>query len=334
MVVTIQGNEYTVYPSYPKFGFHKDEKDKYSVACIEEKTATSHFFDQCFISNDQERAYTWVENYVVCRVGDKFYLMDCKGNCYFENDEQFIICRNGFLTRDMKKFIAKGLIAKDVKDGVVSLGRHSKNKVSIEQYNTICVGYFHYALAFEDRGLLDVNGNICDGSYPGSNADRYNYKGLSEWYFETICNYVTTCHLLNFDLEVIGDYGMVSTSLVSLRSGIYKAFPRNDYNKDDFIYISSKLGEKKIRYVTLCDVEFVWSGKATYIYLPDGTEEKIDCLITTPRFTGDAIVYRQGNMIVIRDKKGKVIEEMKLSPKEVYELILLEERGKKLHITN
>lgn len=93
---------------YPKFVFRYDDTvNKYSIMNTETKKKTEAFIDEVYLSSKPLK--TWTSDYVAVRIGEKYFLCDNNGNCFFESDKPYIICRNVFVSEDGNYIITKKL---------------------------------------------------------------------------------------------------------------------------------------------------------------------------------------------------------------------------------
>lgn len=131
-VVEINEKEYISPVGYPKFGFLLDEESKrYSIANTETKEVTEPFVDEVIYS--ELPLETWTADYVVVRIGNKYYLADSNGNCFFASTKPFIICRNVFVSHDESYLINKNKVRIDATD---------EEKIIVEEYGGYKFAFF------------------------------------------------------------------------------------------------------------------------------------------------------------------------------------------------
>lgn len=89
-VEPITSEDYTAFSGYDGLAFYFDEKQKkVSVMNRETLEATEPFLDDIYLSDFQ--LGTWTANYFAGRIGDKYYIVDADGNCFFEEPIFFVM---------------------------------------------------------------------------------------------------------------------------------------------------------------------------------------------------------------------------------------------------
>lgn len=311
----IEGKEVLCPQNHPKFGFYK-EKGKIGIVDIETSTFTEPFLDDVHTENYEFE--TWIANYVVGEINGNFYLVDCEGNCYFETNKPFIICRNVFVSGDRSCFFAKD------KDG--NLKRHTaqKNSQELEVFSSKRFpAKFAYVKDNSEKnhhiGIISCLGDVWYVWYL-FNIDELLDSFWCNLYFNwRVCGYATNQFYLEKSWTIDTDFRMIGLitatfehngyMIVRLDNGEFYELIRHKYvdrywQKNGVSFIEYKDGERIVRLpktTIITGEEPEWIDKAQGL-----------------------VVYRVGRIIKVLDLEGKIIEEKELDAEKLYYGLLYE----------
>lgn len=302
--------DYFGFSGYEDFAFYYDEEQKkYSVMNRKTLEATKPFLDDFYLSDFQ--LGTWTANYFVGRIGDKYYLVDADGNCYFEEDKPFVICKNVFVQADCQYVINNELKRLFLK---------GRNDINIEIYKS---ENYNFAIICNEEAavhdLLTVKGKLTSeytSNIYSSNDKNVTFEGVEDGYlvFFHSPGDIIYC-LLNENFEIIDYFFKDSVKKMKGRAGIFICDDKPKYSS----YLYSKIDA----YCKCGNVEFVWANGKSYIFSEEQVQE-YPFTISYPRVVGDLICYRAGFTIFVLDMEGKEIAYKDLAIEEAYMLRLLE----------
>ncbi len=309
-VKRISLEDYFGFTGYENFAFYYDEEQKkYSVMNRKTQEATQPFLDEIILNDFQ--LGTWTANYFVGRIGDKYYLVDADGNCYFEEDKPFVICKNVFVQADCKYVVNNELRT------FIPLERHKIEIYKSENYNFAIV----CNEITDTYALLTVKGESASREY-SSNIHSSNDKSVT---FEG----VEDGHLVFLDSPGDRVYCFLNENFEICAYLTKRYVKKLEGRASIFIYgdkpiYSSYLYSKIDAYRKYGDVEFVWANGKSYIFSENQVQE-YPFTIVEPRLIGDKIYYRASATIIVLDKQGKEISHKDLAIEEAYKIRLLEE---------
>lgn len=287
---------------YPLFGFRFDEKkNQFAIANLKSKTYTSPFIDD--IEVNAKPLLTWVANYVVARIQDKWYLCDCDGNCYQESGSPITICRNLFVIEKELAVITQSLERKIVPNLFI-WETHSK------QYLFVSVPLRSNE---EYMRLLDIDGDA--SSIVSDNEDELiQWKALKTNSYNRI--------IFGVDFKTI-TYHSLNYEIIGKKSATFDA-----YNYTSGNFSARLIGE--FHFYKYDELEVLIGEGKTYFFKTIDDIEVVDFEISVPKIIGNTIVYRQGKKIVERDLQGNIHTENTISTVEAYQFALLENFNNKL----
>lgn len=273
--------------------------------------ATKSFLDDIYLSDFQ--LGTWTANYFVGRIGDKYYLVDADGNCFFEESKPFVICRNVFVQADCKYVVNNEMKKVFPSDGE-----------KIEIYKS---EHYDFAVFLNDAKqyrVITAKGEDAYKCYTMRNPSRtiklhsgkkeYTLGGLEDGYF-VFCDYIG---FLNKNFEIIDTTVFLSKYVQKLEDSLAGIFTYGSVP----VYSSYLLSKVDV-YRKHGNVEFIWANGNTYVFCDDRTE-KYSYSISLPQLIGDRIYYRAGSIIFVLDMDGKEIARESLEIQEAYKISLLE----------
>ena len=312
-IVEINGKKYFTIKGYPKFGFYIDEETKkYSIANIETNEVTEPFVDELIYS--EVPLETWTADYVVVRIGDKYYLADNNGNCFFASDEPFIICRNIFVSGKGKStfLVNKNLeITKSTPDSqIIVEGIEGFNFAFFKCLNPENKKYRKYLINTLGRKVV-----------PNNSYMNMDFTSLHNWHFESEKN--EFCCVINSEFDVVkkGDQCHVFGSLSKT------CYVRQGYSDTRYsVYFGAEIQGIECH----GEFEIVKYNNKTYFFKANGDVEETNTNISYLKDDGSSVVYRQGNEIFERDSKGEIIASEKISSKERYFQSVFEDLLKRL----
>lgn len=305
---------YTAFSGYDGFTFYYDDKQKkYSVMNQKTLEATKPFLDGIYLSDFQLGA--WTANYFVGRIDDKYYIVDADGNCFFEEDKPFVICRNVFVQADCKYVVNNELKKVFPSDG---------EKIEIYESE-----HYNFAVFLNDAKqyrVITAKGEDAYKCYTMRNPSttiklhsgkkEYTLGGLEDGYFVFYDDYMG---FLNKNFEIIDTTVYISKYVTKLKDSLAGIFTY----KSEPVYSSYLLSKVDV-YRKHGNVEFIWANGNTYVFCDDRTE-KYSYSISLPQLIGDRIYYRAGSTIFVLDLDGKEIARKHLEIEEAYKIRLLEE---------
>lgn len=299
--------DYFGFSGYENFAFYYDEEQKkYSVMNRKTLEATKPFLDDIFLSDFQ--LGTWTTNYFVGRIGDKYYLVDADGTCYFEEDKPFVICKNVFVQADCKYIVNNDL---------QRVFPQANGKIEIYKSEHYDFAVFHG----DTYDLITVKGEPASREYSSnihtSNDKNVTFESMEDGYlvFFHSSGDIIYC-FLNENFEIIDYFFKDSVKKMKGRAGIFICNGKPKYSS----YLYSKIDA----YCKYGNVEFVWTNGKSYIFSEDQVQE-YTFAIAKPRLIGDKIYYRANSTIIVLDQQGKRIASKDLAVEEVYKIKLLEE---------
>lgn len=314
-----RGLVYEIYDGYPKFGFHKDLDGKSSILSLDNKHATPHIFDEVYGSIIP---YTsWVSNYVIGKVGDKYYIVDSEGVRYHESRIPYTVCKNVIVQRDA--VINRRMEKIDYSN--------RSNFMGITNISRLCA-YTRYSSNYaliDEQYILNSDGE----EYTGFNFAKYPsaQRMLENDYYVRI----PKDGVLIFD----DDYNPVHFNnfwrMYKYNEGIAGVFEMLQVNKNH-VYFSRKYGElegwKKFDKFDVLNEKRQDSLKATSLIVkPNGETWRVDYIdLDNFEKMSCGYVYRNGTNIIELDFEGKVISNEEMSLKELYYSLLLEKISKNL----
>lgn len=315
-VECIASNKYFIFSGYKNFAFWFDSNcKKWLVMNSKTREETQPFLDEIILNDFQLE--TWTANYFVGRIGDKYYLVDADGNCFFAEDKPFVICKNVFVQADCKYVVNNELQKIFPKDGV-----------KIEVYKT---QNYNFAIFYNKKSttcrynLITVKGEkACYDRLFASwhsetvlNSKDYALQEVGEGCIRFVVNDEEKVGFLNENFEVF--YHLPAKDVKKLENslaGIYTC-------GDEPVY-SSYLHSEVSTYRKYGNVEFVWTSDKSYVFAGPQPQE-YSFIISAPKLIGDKIYYRAGSIIFTLNMNGKVILSKDLELEEAYKIELLEE---------
>lgn len=305
---------------YSKFGLirGKDDNsnDKLAIINCEKGTFTKPFVDEVIYSSVPLRS--WTENYIVVRIGEKYYLADCDGNCFLESTKPPIICRNGFVSREggEARFINNKL-------------EYRSKSVKVYSKDGCNVAYYEVS----EKGILNST-NIL-----GSDGSAFIHMSAisSRVDFSKLPNYCAVCiihssvgkisymYIINKNFD---GYHFFNKCILEDEYSITYRGQKADVDPEEYYsaYLGmpvSKLisfptgnGEKKPPF------SIVNAGGKTHIFYSDGRMKSFDTMLEGIKVTQNRVLYRDDNEIVEMDLNGVELRREELSPKELYFLLM------------
>lgn len=303
--------DYFGFSGYENFAFYYDEEQKkYSMLNRKTQEATRPFLDEFYLSDFQ--LGTWTANYFVGRIGDKYYLVDADGNCYFEEDKPFVICKNVFVQADCKYVVNNEL------ETFMPLEGHKIEIYKSENYNFAIV----CNVTPVTYDLLTVKGVPASREYSSnihsSNDKSVTFEGVEDGYLVFLSSLGDSriyC-FLNENFEICEYLIKRHVKKLEGRAGAFTYNGKPIYSS----YLYSKIDA----YYKYGDVEFAWVNGKSYIFSENQVQE-YPFAISEPRLIGDKIYYRASSIIIVLDKQGKEIARKGLEIEEAYKIKLLEE---------
>lgn len=309
---------------YPKFGLIKgkddNSKNKLAIINCEKGTFTKPFVDEVIYSTVPLRS--WTEDYIVVRIGEKYYLADCDGNCFLETTKPPIICRNGFVDKvgGESRFINNKLEYRGEKVEV-----YSKDGCRVAYYKVYEKGILNSTNILGSDGSAFIHMSAKNSEVDFTKLPNYCAIHTEHSYFGTF-NHV---YIINKDFDSYQFFN--ECTLEDEYSITYRG--KNLSNPEEFysVYLGmpvSKLitfstgnGDKKAPFsiVNACD--------KTYIFYSDGRVKSFDTMFEGIKVTQNRILYRDDNEIVEMDLNGVELRREELSPKELYFLLMNEKNG-------
>lgn len=317
--ININGLEYISPNGYQNFGIRFDgEKKQYAIANIKTKETTAPFVDEVILS--ELKLETWVQNYVVVRIGELYYLCDCDGNCYLECSKAYIICRNVFVEASLSYCINELLTMVQMKDCEIVVTEYGGHKFAFWQYlpGKRPENEEQFYLIKPDGHKLKIKEIIRNGRFHSAPGD-VDYSMIADWKF-TAGSYSdgdTPTYFINNNFELIFDF--FKADLIANKSKTYKEggkFSSGKYST----YFHSFMDD----IVLFGELEIVWYGGKTYFFMPNGIIEVVENSISYPQDIGDFIVYRENCEIIMRDKNGKIERRKHIDVDEAYKMALYE----------
>ena len=327
--VEINDKVFVTPEGYPNFGFWYDkDSGRYAIANIETKEITEPFVDGVIYS--EVPLETWTANYVVVRIKDKYYLADNNGDCRYESDEPFIICRNVFVSGDKRYVINNNLIRVFPDDNMnIVVEKIGSYNFAFSIYKEEVVARYvelpnDYEKVSENVDvnihLYSADGKIREFKKSSCKLVSIVFDRLDNWcvelkYLDRYNDIDERIAFLNKSFEIITiEITEDFLTPVGIRSNTYS----NDYTFVS-IYFAARVQFRKYG-----DLEVVVHDGKTYFFKAEGEIEEVDTIISEPQIMGKYIVYREHTRIVKRDFEGNVIAVDELSPKEAYEIVLQE----------
>ena len=300
--VSINGESPEGYPMFVIW--HDKTVNKYSIENTETKERTEPFIDDVFFSS--KPLETWTADYVVVRIGEKFFLCDNNGNCFFESDEPYIICRNVFVSMNSKYIITKKL------EKIYNI---NEDKWFIVQES----GGYNFAFLTDLRH--ERGGNVgtffwidCCGRTGKFNFELIFLKvllmreTLINWYFEEYGK----ISFFNKDFEVTTEGRRIGYPGEKSKTFNISVI---DYSASCYYspYFHSLVGFEKYG-----ELEVVEYNGRTHFFKANGEIEEVEGVISGILEKENYIIYRHGNKIYWRSFYGTVFKEEELTSKELY----------------